>query len=307
LPSNSFFIQQEYFHGASKPFDLTCFAANSRLKLLNTLSAYLPGSGGLKCFETKTTFKNAYYRLMLSAWQFKFDSTGNRLDNDNYTIDDLVQFMEQQRLHYNALQSARTRAGRNNSYRPNAQSRRSSPYGSYNNSRGNQRRQYGNSRGSNRPPNGAPSSYGNSTQSNGSAPPSNSHNRRPPSSNGFRPRNNTSNGSSNQNGARNSFSNQSRDQHRRNNNGNRRNNDSFYAGQDQNSPRNEYNEQEAYLADDFGPANQTQDDAFHAQDNDTVPSNGDVEDQDNFFAHDSQDELPPLNDYNDYDFYAEWS
>lgn len=46
LPSNYFLVQQEYLHGAAKSFHMTCFNVASCLRLINSMSIYLPGSGG---------------------------------------------------------------------------------------------------------------------------------------------------------------------------------------------------------------------------------------------------------------------
>eukprot|EP00536_Pseudo-nitzschia_multiseries_P018161 jgi/Psemu1/54365/gm1.54365_g len=65
LPSNAFLIQQEYMSNATKTYHMNCLATAGHLRLINILSAHLPGSGGMKLFPTKTTMKNAFFRLML--------------------------------------------------------------------------------------------------------------------------------------------------------------------------------------------------------------------------------------------------
>jgi hypothetical protein len=109
MPSNSFLIQQRYFNKATKPYGMDCFAAASRLRLINTLSVYLPGSSGLRLFPNDTALKSAFYKLMLPAWQLAFDVSGNQLHDAAYTLQKLVNFMENHRLHHNASIQRRNR------------------------------------------------------------------------------------------------------------------------------------------------------------------------------------------------------
>ena len=94
---------------ASKPFTMSCYELASQLRLLNTLSIYLPGSGGSLLYPDDTTMKNAFYCLMLPQWRLNFDDSGNQLDNTNYTINRLISYMEQQHLHYNAQEELKKR------------------------------------------------------------------------------------------------------------------------------------------------------------------------------------------------------
>ena len=98
LPSNSFLVQEEYFYNTTTSFNLSCFATASRLRLINNLTVYLPGSGGQKLYNTETAMKNAFYKLMHPNWQLQFTNTGHDLSDSNYTLQKLVSFMEQQRL-----------------------------------------------------------------------------------------------------------------------------------------------------------------------------------------------------------------
>jgi len=109
MPSNAFNIQRDYMVLAAKPFNMSCYELASRLRLLNTLSVYLPGSGGTQLFPDDTAMKNAIYRLMLPQWQLNFDASGNELDDNNYSITRLVAYMEQQRLHYDAQEELKQR------------------------------------------------------------------------------------------------------------------------------------------------------------------------------------------------------
>ena len=101
LPANAFLIQDSYLLTATKPFSMDCYALADRIDLMNKLSIYLPGNNGTKLFgngNDDTERKNAYYRLMPPCWQLNFDATGNDLAKATYTMDNLVAFMEQQRL-----------------------------------------------------------------------------------------------------------------------------------------------------------------------------------------------------------------
>ena len=109
MPSNAFNIQRDYMVLASKPFTMSCYELASQLRLLNTLSIYLPGSGGSLLYPDDTTMKNAFYCLMLPQWRLNFDDSGNQLDNTNYTINRLISYMEQQHLHYNAQEELKKR------------------------------------------------------------------------------------------------------------------------------------------------------------------------------------------------------
>lgn len=113
LPPNAFNIQKKYLDQASKPFNMDCYTACSRLRTLNNISVYLPGSNGRKLFDDDASFKGAFYNLMLPEWQLRFDATGNTTDDPAYTIERLTTFMEQQRLHYDAAMESRRRQQNN--------------------------------------------------------------------------------------------------------------------------------------------------------------------------------------------------
>lgn len=98
MPSNAFHVQEQYMCEITKPFDNDCFHAASRLRLINNISIYLPGSGGSKLFQDETSLKCAFYRMMPTEWQMKFDETGNVLQDPNYDLNRIMQFMENLRL-----------------------------------------------------------------------------------------------------------------------------------------------------------------------------------------------------------------
>ena len=128
FPSNAYLIQGEYMRLAIKPKALDVYALSGRMRLINTLSQYLPGSGGTRLYTTDTEEKNAFFRMMLPSWQLKFSETGFELDDQNYNYDRLVQFMANQQLYYDAEQEANrqrrqqlqnnNRYGQRQQYRP---------------------------------------------------------------------------------------------------------------------------------------------------------------------------------------------
>lgn len=136
MPPNSYLILTESLTHASKPFSMDCFEVISRLRLINILSPYLPGSGGKKILDDDVSLKSAFYRLMLPQWQLNFDAAGHQIDDATLTVNRLVSFMDQQRLHHDAHKDLERRQQPRN---PRAQ-RRSTPYNGYNNNRS-----YGNS------------------------------------------------------------------------------------------------------------------------------------------------------------------
>ena len=106
FPSNAFLIQGEYMRLVMKPKALDVYAVSGRVRLINTLSQYLPGSNRQKLYTTPVDEKNAFFRMMLPSWQLKFTETGQELDDPNYTYDRLVQFMANQQLYHDAQQEA---------------------------------------------------------------------------------------------------------------------------------------------------------------------------------------------------------
>lgn len=97
FPSNAFFLQDELLRQAKKPYFMTCFALSARLKLINTLSVYLPGSNNIRLYPDALSLKRAYMRLMPDNWQNLFVTAGNRFERDDYPFQALVDFMDIQR------------------------------------------------------------------------------------------------------------------------------------------------------------------------------------------------------------------
>ena len=67
FPSNAFLIQGEYMRLVMKPKALDVYAVSGRVRLINTLSQYLPGSGNQMLYTTPVEEKNAFFRMMLPA------------------------------------------------------------------------------------------------------------------------------------------------------------------------------------------------------------------------------------------------
>ena len=106
-PSNSADLLKMYLANPKtvKPHDFDCYETCSHLDLLNKLSCFLPGAGGDPVFNTDLAVRNAFFQLMLEPWQLKFTENGNSTDA-LMTIDHMVDFFEQQHIHYNARQAS---------------------------------------------------------------------------------------------------------------------------------------------------------------------------------------------------------
>jgi len=77
---NSYQLQDEHLRTTKRPYAMDCYALSSRLGIINTLSAHLPGSGGAVLYATPAQLKNAYFRMMLDPWQLKFDTSGDSIE-----------------------------------------------------------------------------------------------------------------------------------------------------------------------------------------------------------------------------------
>ena len=110
-PSNAADLFKTYLADPKtvKPHDFDCYKTRSRLELLNKLSRFLPGAGGDPIFNTDLSLRNVFFQLMLDPWQLKFTENGNSTE-DPMTIDCMVDFFEQQRIHYNARQASPRRS-----------------------------------------------------------------------------------------------------------------------------------------------------------------------------------------------------
>ena len=106
LPTNSFLIQKEYMQYTVKPYAYDVFSTSNRFRLLNVLSAYLPGSANNPMFNTDADRKMAFFRLMLPEWQVNFATSGHTIDDAGYTYHQLVQYMATQETVYNAKYQA---------------------------------------------------------------------------------------------------------------------------------------------------------------------------------------------------------
>ena len=118
-PSNSFQALDEYLRQATKPFNMDCYTVAARIQLLSRLSQYLPGSSGAQLYTEGLQMKNAFFRVMLPDWQIRFTETGRTLDDNTYTLQHLVDFMEQRRIFHDAQKPKRPRYEGNNYYQGN--------------------------------------------------------------------------------------------------------------------------------------------------------------------------------------------
>ena len=109
IPTNSFLTQKEYMQAQIKPYNMDVFTMSNRFRLINELSAYLPGSGNNKMFPDAFDQKLAFFRLMLEDWQLAFANSGNLLENNAYSYNELVQYMANQEAFYNAKNQRKRR------------------------------------------------------------------------------------------------------------------------------------------------------------------------------------------------------
>jgi hypothetical protein len=92
LAPTSYEDQKEYMRSATKPYNMSCEALGSRLRVISNLSRYLPGSNGLPLYTDNNQAKRAYYQMMPSPWKVKFAESGFELDGD-YSYFSLIRFM----------------------------------------------------------------------------------------------------------------------------------------------------------------------------------------------------------------------
>jgi hypothetical protein len=103
LSPMSWILQKAYMDNVTKPNHMVCYETDGRLRLINNLSVFLPGSNDQFIMPNDVTLKEGYYNLMPSSWQSKFDSNGLRVDELTYTLENLIDFMEAQRLQSQGL------------------------------------------------------------------------------------------------------------------------------------------------------------------------------------------------------------
>ena len=106
-PSNSADLFKTYLADPKtiKPHDFDCYKTHSRLELLNKLSCFLPSAGSDPVFNTDLAIRNVFFQLMLDPWQLKFTENGNSTKAP-MTINRMVDFFEQQCIHYNTRQAS---------------------------------------------------------------------------------------------------------------------------------------------------------------------------------------------------------
>ena len=93
LGPTSFEDQREYLNTTVKPFNMSCEVLASRLRVVNTLSRYLPGSNNTTIAPNATAMKRLYYKMMPNSWKLEFAKSTRTLDDATYTLIDLSRFM----------------------------------------------------------------------------------------------------------------------------------------------------------------------------------------------------------------------
>lgn len=93
LSTTAFEDQREYLRASTKPYEMSCEALASRLRIVSTLSKYLPGSGNQELLPTDDAKKRAYFMLMPMSWRVKFAESGHVLDGNTYSLTSLTRFM----------------------------------------------------------------------------------------------------------------------------------------------------------------------------------------------------------------------
>ncbi len=136
--------QREYLISFKKPYKTTCLALIGRLKVVNELSRYLPGSPvvnqrGSKLFADDTALKRAFFRMMPTDWQTQFAVSGFVIDDANYSLKRLVRFFSM----HERLANSRAQTKRKDAPQGSKQGRSFSDVRRYN--QGNQGGRFGSS------------------------------------------------------------------------------------------------------------------------------------------------------------------
>lgn len=113
--------QCAYLAGTKKPYRLNCRELGSRLETINELLRLI--NGGDSPF-THEQLKYTYYSMMLTSWQTTFVASGIQLDDPNYTLQNLVQYMSAQEAAHNATTESRNRVRARGSGRGRTNNRR---------------------------------------------------------------------------------------------------------------------------------------------------------------------------------------
>jgi hypothetical protein len=111
LPTD-FIDQMNYMNTARMPENMKVQELALRVELLNQLMARMPGSGGIVPFNDHD-LKVAFYKMMPQDWKLKFLEQGHDINDQAYTMQQLVRLMVVQESVRNArLQRARALQGR---------------------------------------------------------------------------------------------------------------------------------------------------------------------------------------------------
>ena len=97
----AFADQKRFMDTYTKPFKLSVRELGNRLIIVNKYTQYLPGSNGSSVYD-ENTIKNAFFNMMLPAWQFSFaGSAHTELNDPNYTYAMLKRYMITQETIHN--------------------------------------------------------------------------------------------------------------------------------------------------------------------------------------------------------------
>ena len=140
-PNTSCADQKRYVDNFQKPFRMTVMDCCNRLETANRLSSKLPGSGGVTCYSTEARhpqLKIAFFNMMPRAWKLKFASSTNNINERDYEMENLRDFMitQQSLSDTNYLGSNNNNFGSNNQSFANNRTRDSPQrYNNYSNRR----------------------------------------------------------------------------------------------------------------------------------------------------------------------------
>ena len=107
LAPSSFEDQREYLNTTVKPYNMSCDLLCSRLRVVNALTRYLPGSNNTMIAPDELAMKRLYFKMMPGTWKVEFAKSTRSLDDATYTVTDLARFMA---VHENLSKSGKRSA-----------------------------------------------------------------------------------------------------------------------------------------------------------------------------------------------------
>lgn len=97
--------EKAYLSKYKKEREDDCLKLGDRLEEINNLMAKFPGApGGQPPLEVQLLKQN-YFNMMLDDWQINYVSSIDRLNDDEYTYNQLVKYMKSQQVTHNARQN----------------------------------------------------------------------------------------------------------------------------------------------------------------------------------------------------------